>query len=81
MKLPSVGDTIRAAMAAYDRGDYATALRFIQPLANGCVATAQYILGTMYYDGLGAPQDYAEAAKWIRKAAGQGDAERPQIDV
>src|SRR5262249_41177495 len=29
----------------------------------------------MYYDGVGVPQNYAEAAKWFRLAADQGDAE------
>jgi TPR repeat protein len=27
----------------------------------------------MYYSGQGAAQDYAEAAKWFRKAADQGN--------
>ena len=38
-------------------------------------AEAQFHLATMYYVGEGVAQDYAEAAKWIRKAAEQGDAE------
>ena len=36
---------------------------------------AQYNLGVMCYDGRGADQDYAEAVKWFRLAAKQGDAE------
>ena len=28
----------------------------------------------MYYEGRGVPQDYAEALKWFRLAAAQGDA-------
>jgi hypothetical protein len=35
-------------------------------------ADAQYNLGEMYKDGRGVPQDYAEAARWYRKAADQG---------
>ena len=31
--------------------------------------------GEAYYYGLGVPQDYAEAAKWYRKAADQGHAD------
>jgi TPR repeat protein len=38
-------------------------------------AKAQSILGNVYLDGQGVPQDYAEAIKWYRKAADQGDAE------
>jgi hypothetical protein len=29
----------------------------------------------MYYNGKGVPQDYAEAARWYRKAADQGNAD------
>jgi hypothetical protein len=35
-------------------------------------AIAQAELGRMYEHGQGVPQDYAEAAKWHQKAAGQG---------
>ena len=35
-------------------------------------AAAQSVLGTMYHEGAGAPQDYAEALRWYRLAAGQG---------
>jgi uncharacterized protein len=34
---------------------------------------SQFYLGTLYEKGLGVPQDHAEAAKWYRKAADQGD--------
>jgi TPR repeat protein len=33
---------------------------------------AQFIMGEMYYNGLGVKKDHAEAAIWIRKAAEQG---------
>ena len=33
---------------------------------------AQYRLGLKYRLGYGVPEDYAEAAKWCRKAAEQG---------
>jgi TPR repeat protein len=38
-------------------------------------ATAQFNLGVMYDLGHGVAKDYAEAAKWYRKAAEQGYAE------
>jgi hypothetical protein len=57
------------AQAAYNRGDYATALQLIRPLADQGDARAQSILGLMYESGRGVPQDYAEAVKWYRKAA------------
>ncbi len=61
-------------LAAYERGDYAAALREFLPLAEQGDATAQFALGLMYDNGEGVPQDDAEAAKWYRRAAEQGDA-------
>jgi TPR repeat protein len=61
-------------LAAYNRGDYATAFKEWQPLAVAGNATAQYNLGVMYREGQGVPQDYKEAVKWFRLAAEQGDA-------
>ncbi len=61
------------AFAAYQRGDYATALREWRPLAEQGDADAQHNLGVMYNTGRGVPQDYAKAVKWFRKAAEQGD--------
>jgi uncharacterized protein len=58
--------------AAYERGDYATALRLFRPLADQGSAQAQYRIGLMYYSGEDVAQDLAEAAKWFRKAAEQG---------
>ena len=63
-----------AGMAAYKRGDYATALRKLKPLAENGVAIAQNNLGVMYDKGKGVPQDYKEALRWYRLAADQGDA-------
>ncbi len=61
-------------LAAYQRGDYATAIREWRPLAKQGVADAQYNLGVMYVEGLGVPQNYAKAVGWWRKAAEQGHA-------
>ncbi len=58
--------------AAHQRGDYATVVRELRPLAEQGDASAQFFLGSMYYVGTGVPQDYAETAKWYRKAAEQG---------
>ncbi len=68
-----------AGVAAYNRGDYATALRELRPLAEQGHAKAQYNLGFMYDEGLGVPQDYAEAVGWYRKAAAQGYAEAQNV--
>ena len=42
--------------------------------AGNLKGNAQYNIGGMYEFGLGVTEDYAEAAKWYRKAAEQGDA-------
>ena len=59
--------------AAHEKGDYATALRLLRPLAEGGNSDAQHNLGVMYEKGRGVPQDYAEAVKWYRKAAKRGE--------
>ena len=60
------------AAAAYTRGDYETALRILQPLAEQGDANAQFNLALMYNKGDGVLRDNAEAVKWYRKAADQG---------
>lgn len=60
------------AVAAYERGDYATAFRLFKPLADRGDAKAQHNLGVMYDYGRGIPQDYPKALTWYRRAAEQG---------
>jgi len=71
---PVMAGPIEDATAAFGRGDYATAIRLIRPLADQGDAEAQLDLGAMYQNGQGVPQDYATAVRWFRKAADQGDA-------
>jgi len=59
--------------AAYQRGDYATALKLWRPLAAQGNAFAQSNLGFMYDSGQGVKRDLSEAAKWYRLAAEQGN--------
>ena len=59
---------------AYERGDYATALREFRPLAEQGNAGAQNNLGVMYEKGKGVSQDDKTAVKWYRLAAKQGQA-------
>ena len=65
----------QAAVNAYNRGEYETALKKFLPLAEQGHAGAQHYLGVMYGEGKGVPQDYQEAMKWYRLAAEQGDAD------
>ena len=67
----AAAEPFQEAVTAYQRGDYATALRLWRLLAEQGDASAQYNLGVMYITGQGVPQDYAEAVKWLRLAAEQ----------
>jgi TPR repeat protein len=60
---------------AYQQGEYQTALKIWQPLAEQGDARAQYNLGSMYINGLGVLKDDKRAIKWYRKATDQGLAE------
>ena len=57
---------------AYQRGDYAEALRIWGQLAEQGQAGAQFDLGLMYANGRGVPQNYLQALFWYRVAADQG---------
>ena len=70
--LPAAAQTFDAALEAYKRGDYATALAGFQNYAEQGTAAAQFILGGMYAKGRGVPEDDAEAVRWFRLAAEQG---------
>ena len=65
----------KAGMDAHQRGDYATALREWQPLAEQGQAGSQYQLGLLYANGQGVTKDDAKARQWYEKAAVQGHAE------
>ena len=70
--LPAWAD-FETAMDAYNRKDYATALREWQALAEQGEADAQDFLGTLYFKGWGVAQDYTKARQWWKKAAAQSD--------
>ena len=69
---PAFSGDFQKGSAAYQSGDYATALREWTPLAKQGNASAQFLIGTMYSEGQGVPQDYKTAVKWYRLAAEQG---------
>ena len=74
MGTPASSADWEKGVAAYESGDFATAMREWEPLAEQGDATAQGNLGLMYDEGQGVPQDYKTAVKWYRLAAEQGDA-------
>ncbi|MCC7273869.1 MAG: sel1 repeat family protein, partial [Alphaproteobacteria bacterium] len=62
------------AVAAYDRGDFAEAIRIWTPLARRGDVAAQFNLGLMYEKGRGVPADADRAAQWYLSAAESGHA-------
>ena len=73
------GGLAGCATSMYEKGirqyrpdNAAAAVRELQPLAEQGDADAAFKLGSLYYQGLGVPQDHREAVKWLRAAAEQG---------
>jgi len=66
-------DQFDEGIAAYEAGNFQKALELFKLVAaEEGDPSAQGILGVMYANGQGMPQDYREAAKWYRKSAVQG---------
>ena len=59
----ALADPLDDATAAFNRGEYASAVQLLRPLAEGGNVAAQYNLGMMYSQGNGVPEDYLEAIK------------------
>src|SRR6185436_13709648 len=77
---PAASNSFEDGVAAYEKGDYTTALQLWLPLATAGDAMAQIRVAALYADGRGVTRDYAEAAKWFRRAADQGNA-RAQFNL
>jgi TPR repeat protein len=60
------------AASAHERGDDATAVKLLLPLAEWGDVQAQFTLGFIYDTAKEIPQDDAEAAKWYSRAADKG---------
>jgi hypothetical protein len=63
-----------AGVQAYEKGDYATALREFLPLAEAGQTSAEAAVGQMYFEGKGVKPDLKEAARWLEPAATKGNA-------
>src|SRR5580658_3642264 len=59
--------------AAYQRGDYAEAVRSYEIAAAQGSSGAAYNLCLMYYDGKGVKEDLVGAFRWCRMAAEEGN--------
>jgi len=62
----------KTGLDAYDRGDFETALKEWQPLAERGDARAQFNLGVIHFNAQSVPHDPMKAVQWYRAAADQG---------
>ncbi len=62
----------RVGLDAYDRGEFALAMKEWEPLAELGDARAQFNLGVILFNGQGVPHDPVKAVDWYRAAADQG---------
>ena len=72
VEYPAFSADYQKGLDAYKSGDYATALREFEPLAEQGHDSAQFLLGLMYDNGRGVPQNNETAVKWFTLAAEQG---------
>lgn len=72
--LPAWAGPLEDGLEAYKKGDFETAVRLLQPLAEQGNPQAEEKLGRMYQRGKGLPKDFERAVEWYRKAAEKGDA-------
>jgi TPR repeat protein len=72
LSVPALAADFQAGLDAYNHGDFTTALKEWQPLAEQGEANSQYNLGLLYARGQGVAQDYKRALAWYEKAAEQG---------
>ena len=70
----AIAGDLEDGVAAYEKQDFATALRLWTPLAEQGDADAQFLLGAMYFKGQGVAQDYKTTVNWYTLAAEQGHA-------
>lgn len=66
---PATAGPYEEAIAAYESGDYATAVRRLRPLAEQGDPAGQYKVGFMYERGQGLTQDLVLAYMWFDLSA------------
>jgi TPR repeat protein len=71
--IPAFAADFAEGAAAYDGGDYQTAIDIWRPLADEGDAKAQLAVASMYHFGEGLPQNDRLAAMYYRAAAEQGE--------
>jgi len=73
LAVSAFGGQLDDAIVTYPRGGSKVSYESMKTLAEQGLPPAQYTFGILYEVGHEIPQDYAEAAKWYRKAAERGD--------
>jgi TPR repeat protein len=66
-----VADDLEDGMAAYDAGDHQKAFRLWKRSAEQGAMAAQILLGSMYAEGKGVPEDDVRAYVWLSIVATQ----------
>ncbi|MGA9826014.1 MAG: tetratricopeptide repeat protein [Methylocystis sp.] len=69
----AVAGPIEDGKAAYQRGDYTTAIRLLLPLGEKSGADAMLLLSHMYGSGKGVKEDANESWKWLKLSAENGN--------
>jgi TPR repeat protein len=65
-------NTLDDGKAAWNKGDFATAMTVLAPMAEQGNPSAEYYVGIMYGSGQGRPEDGQKSIMWLEKAAGHG---------
>ena len=65
----------KKGIAAYLDGNYDMAMQELRPVAEEGDLNAQFLVGEMYFKGLGTDRDFAKAFDWYFKAAQSGHAQ------
>lgn len=72
---PVFGAALEDGRDAYHKGDYASALKLLRPLADQGNPEAQVFIGMSYEFGDSIAKNAKEAINWYRKAAQKGNAD------
>lgn len=75
ISISAFGADFEVGKRAYERKDYATALKELTPLAEQGNPEAEVLLGKIESTSQGLPLDFDKALKWFKAAAEQGSAD------
>jgi TPR repeat protein len=73
LSTPAFAGPLENGVQAYNKADYATAMKILEPLAQQGNADAQYTVSLMYSKGLGTTQDSVKAYVLLDQMAKAGD--------